>query len=60
MLVGVGAVGAANVPQSHVFGFQVSGVSPATGLKNGRFNRKRNFGNVVSYERGLWPENRPV
>jgi hypothetical protein len=24
-------------------GFQVSGVSPAAGKKNGRFNRKRNF-----------------
>jgi hypothetical protein len=28
--------------------FQVSGFSPAAGLKSGQFNRKRNF--VVSYE----------
>ncbi|MBW2335825.1 MAG: hypothetical protein JRF47_03550 [Deltaproteobacteria bacterium] len=33
-----------------VEGETVSSVSAATGLKSGQFDRKRNFGNVVSYE----------
>jgi hypothetical protein len=28
----------------------ISGFSPAAGLKSGQFDRKRNFGNVVSSE----------
>ncbi len=34
----------------HEVSYEVSGVSAAAGLKSDQFNRKRNFGNVVSYK----------
>jgi hypothetical protein len=36
--------------ENYGFRFQVSGVSPAAGLKNGQFNRNRIFGNVFSFK----------
>jgi hypothetical protein len=36
------------IPFYHAVWFQVSGVSPAAGLKNGQFDRERNF--LVLYE----------
>jgi hypothetical protein len=33
-----------------IYKYMISGFSPAAGLKSGQFDRKRNFGNVVSSE----------
>ena len=42
--------------------FMVSGVSPAAGQKNGRSNRKRNFGNVgrATVPAGIWSAQWPT